>query len=358
MRLLHQWTTTVPLLACILFASGYILDSVTFQLIAGVLLIGSVMSAVHHSEIIAHRVGEPYGTIILAVAITIIEVSVIISLMLSGGEETVTLARDTVYSASMLILNGIVGLCLFIGAIKHYEQTFNKESVTIALVSLVSIIVFTLILPSLTLTVPGQAYSQPQMLFAAFACIVIYTSFIFAQTVRHREYFLAPLETESEVVQKEHTVSNKSLLISVIFLLISLGIVVLLAKTLSPSIESIIISYHLPKTLVGVVIALIILLPEGIAAINAAKNNRLQTSLNLALGSALASIGLTIPSVAIVCYFYDIHIVLGLDKLSIGLLMLSVITVMLSLTGGRTNLVYGTVLLVNLVAFIYLIIYP
>ena len=356
MKLLYKWTVSLPLLACLLFFSGLIYNNVFFQIFAGFLLIGSVMSAVHHSEIIAHRVGEPYGTIILAVAITIIEVSVIVSLMISGGNEVMSLARDTVYSATMLILNGIVGLCLFIGGLKHHEQTFSKHSVTIALVSLVSIIVFALILPTFTKTISGPYYSSSQLLFASIACILIYISFIFAQTVRHREYFLIKEEGENEPAKP--LVNNRSLIVSVGFLLISLTIVVMLAKTLSPAIEKIIIGYHLPKTLVGVVIATIILIPEGIAAIIAAKNNKLQTSLNLALGSALASIGLTIPVVSIVCHMYDMKIILGLDYLSIILLMLSVLTVMLSLNSGRSNVVYGTVLLVNLMAFIYLIVYP
>lgn len=356
MKLLYQWTITLPLLACILFFSGYIYDSVFFQVIAGVLLIGSVLSAVHHSEIIAHRVSEPYGTIILAVSVTIIEVSVIVSLMISGGEEAVSLARDTVYAATMLILNGIVGLCLFIGGLKHHEQTFSRHSVTIALVSLVSIIVFTLVLPTFTKSISGPYYTSSQLLFASAACILIYASFIFAQTVRHREYFLTNAKDADHSAPL--VISNRSLMTSVIFLLISLTIVVLLAKTLSPTIEQIVVHYNLPKTLVGIVIASIILLPEGIAAIIAARNNKLQTSLNLALGSALASIGLTIPVVSIVCHFYNIQIILGLDYLSIILLMLSVLTVMLSLNSGRSNIVYGTVLLVNLLAFIYLIVYP
>ncbi|HET9057863.1 MAG TPA: ionic transporter y4hA [Chitinophagaceae bacterium] len=346
----------MPLLACLLFFSGYIYNSIFFQILAGLLLIGSVMSAVHHSEIVARRVGEPYGTIILAVAITIIEVSVIVSLMISGGNEAVSLARDTVYAATMLILNGIVGLCLFIGGLKHHEQTFSKHSVTIALVSLVSILVFTLILPTFTKSISGPYYSSSQLLFVSIACILIYIAFIFAQTIRHREYFL----TKGDHLNKSITsiVTNRNLITSVVFLLVSLTIVVLLAKTLSPTIETIVLSYNLPKTLVGIMIATIILLPEGIAAIIAARNNKLQTSLNLALGSALASIGLTIPAVSTVCYFYNIKLVLGLDYLSIVLLMLSVITVMLSLNSGRSNVVYGTVLLVNLMAFIYLIVYP
>lgn len=148
------------------------------------------------------------------------------------------------------------------------------------------------------------------------------------------------------------------MIVSLVFLLLSLGIVVLLAKTLSPTIESVILSYNLPKSLVGVIIAAIILLPEGAAAIIAARKNKLQTSLNLALGSALASIGLTIPVVAIVSHVYGMRIILGLDIISIILLGLSVFTVMLSLSSGRSNIVYGAVLLVNLMAFIYLTIHP
>ena len=358
MRSLLQWTTVIPVLAWILFFSGLITDSGLFQIIASLLLIFSVMAAVHHSEVIAERVGEPYGTIILAISITVIEVSIIISLMMSEGQEAASLARDTVYAATMLILNGIVGLCLLIGSLKHYEQDFSKPSVTIALVSLISIVVFTLVFPTFTESVSGSYYSTPQLIFASVACLVIYGCFLFAQTRRHRQYFLTVGQDEDEAKAVPIIISNRVFIISLLFLIVCLGIVVLLAKTLSPNIENIIASYSLPKSLVGIVIAGIILLPEGIAAINAARKNRLQTSINLSLGSALASIGLTIPSVAAVCIYYNIPIILGLDIKSIILLGLSVFTVMLSLSGGKTNIVYGVVLLVNLFAFVFLMIYP
>ena len=358
MRLLLQWTIIIPVLAWGLFFSGLINDSVFFQVVASVLLILSVMSAVHHSEIIAERVGEPYGTIILAISITVIEVSIIISLMMSEGEGAASLARDTVYSATMLILNGIVGLCLLIGSLKHYEQKFSKPSVTIALVSLISIVVFTLVFPTFTESVSGSYYSTPQLIFASIACLVIYFVFLFAQTRRHRQYFLTVGKDENEEEADPIIINNKTFATSLISLVASLGIVVLLAKTLSPTIESIITGYNLPKALVGVIIAAIILLPEAIAAIIAAKNNKLQTSINLSLGSALASIGLTIPSVAVVCIMLDMPVILGLDIKSIILLGLSVFTVMLSFSSSKTNIVYGVVLLVNLFAFIFLLIYP
>lgn len=358
MKLLLQWTIIIPVLAWVLYFSGLIDGGVIFQVLASGMLILSVMSAVHHSEIIAERVGEPFGTIILAVSITVIEVSIIVSLMMSEGQEAASLARDTVYSATMLILNGIIGLCLLIGGLKHYEQRFSASSVTIALISLLSILVFTLVFPTFTESVKGSYYSTPQLIFASIACLVIYSSFLFAQTSRYRQYFLTVGADENEEAVQPIAITNRVFIISLVSLVASLGIVVLLAKALSPTIESIITGYSLPKTLVGVVIAAIILLPEAMAAIIAARKNRLQTSINLSLGSALASIGLTIPSVAAVCLMLDMPIILGLDIKSIVLLGLSVITVMLALSSGKSNIVYGVVLLVNLFAFIFLMIYP
>ncbi len=356
MRLLLQWTIAVPALAWLLYFSGQIHNHTAFEILAAALLILSVMSAVHHSEIIAHKVGEPFGTIILAIAITVIEVSIIISLMVSGGDEEASLARDTVFSATMLILNGIVGLCLFIGGLKYHEQQFSKHSATIALVSLISIIILTMVFPSFTTSTEGPSYSAPQLVFVSGACLIIYFFFLLAQTRRHREYFLS--EDDHSGGHQGVMIGKRVFAVSLVFLLVSLGIVVLLAKTLSPNIEAMVVGQGLPKALVGVIIASVILLPEAVAAIIAAKNNRLQTSLNLALGSALASIGLTIPSIAVISNIYDMHIILGLDIKSIILLGLSVFIVMLSLGSGRTNIVYGAVLLVNLLAFIFLIIYP
>lgn len=355
-RKFYEWTTSIPILAFILYFSGYLDDNILFQSIAGVLLVFCVMSAVHHSEIVAHRVGEPFGTIILAVSITIIEVAIIVSLMITGGEQYASFARDTVYSAVMLLLNGVVGLSLFIGGRKFHTQTFSVHSVKIALVSLISIVAFTMILPTFTKGEPGPYYTEAQILFELIACLAIYTAFISAQTLRHREYFM--IEGDDTSNNSGHTISNTSLIISIVFLLISLTIVVLLAKSLSIPLERVILNYGLPKSLVGIIIAGVILLPEGIAAVSAARKNRLQTSLNLALGSAIASIGLTIPTVSLASYIYDFPLILGLDILSIILLVISIFTVMLSLIGGRSNAVYGVVLLVNLVAYIFLTINP
>ncbi|WP_292008727.1 ionic transporter y4hA [Chryseobacterium sp.] len=351
---LFHYTYVFPVLAVVYYLSGVVANGVVYEVIAGLLLTSSVLSAVHHAEVVAHKVGEPFGTIILALCITIIEVALIISLMVAGGDQAITLARDTVFAAVMLILNGILGICILVGGVKYYEQFFARTSATTYLVSIVSILVLTLVLPNFTSSVNGPFYNQSQLTFVSIACLVIYGVFLMVQTVRHRNYFIMPDEKEEE----HYLPSLIKTLVSFTFLIICLAIVVLMAKGLSPAIESMVQSFGAPKSLVGVIIAAVVLLPEGMAAIRAARSNQIQSSLNLALGSALASIGLTIPAVSVVCILYDIPLVLGLDKKDIILLSLSVFIVMLSLSRGKTNILYGTVLLVNLAAYIFTVIVP
>jgi Ca2+:H+ antiporter len=350
-----HYTYVFPVLAVIYYFLNLMGTGVIYDVIAGILLTGSVLSAVHHAEVVAHKVGEPYGTIILALCITIIEVALIISLMVAGGEQAITLARDTVFAAVMIILNGIIGICVLVGGVKYYEQFFARTSATTYLVSIVSILVITLVLPNFTSSVNGPFYNDAQLIFVSIACLIIYGVFLMVQTVRHRNYFIVPDEESGE----EHYIPNKTqAILSFFFLVICLVIVVLMAKGLSKTIEDMVQGVGAPKSLVGVIIAAVILLPEGLAAIRAARNNQIQSSLNLALGSALASIGLSIPAVSVVCIMYDIPLVLGLDKKDIILLSLSVFIVMLSLSRGKTNILYGTVLLVNLAAYIFTVIVP
>ncbi|MBW3520569.1 MULTISPECIES: calcium:proton antiporter [unclassified Chryseobacterium] len=349
-----HYTYAFPVLAVIYYLSGLMGTGVVFDVIAGVLLTGSVLSAVHHAEVVAHKVGEPYGTIILALCITIIEVALIVSLMVAGGEQAITLARDTVFAAVMIILNGIIGICVLVGGVKYFEQFFARTSATTYLVSIVSILVITLVLPNFTSSVNGPYYNNAQLIFVSIACLVIYGVFLMVQTVRHRSYFV-PADGNAE----EHFVPNTTqAIVSFLLLVVCLIIVVLMAKGLSKTIEDMVQSMGAPKSLVGVIIAAVVLLPEGVAAIRAARNNQIQSSLNLALGSALASIGLSIPAISAVSIMYDIPLVLGLDKKDIILLTLSVFIVMLSLSRGKTNILYGTVLLVNLAAYIFTVIVP
>lgn len=352
---LYKWYFVLPILSVIYYFSGLLNASLLASVLGGFLLIFSVLAAVHHAEVVAHKVGEPFGTIILAIIITILEVSLIISMMLAGGSYAEKYARDTVFAAIMLILNGILGICIWLGGVKFHEQFFARTSATTYLVSLVAILVITLILPNFTTSASGPYYSDAQLIFVSVACLIIYSTFLMVQTVRHRNYFITQDHDESEGVEPPNLTNT---LISLFFLVICLAVVVFMAKALSASIESMVESIGAPQALVGVIIAIVVLLPEGIAAIRAAKNNKIQSSLNLALGSALASIGLTIPSVAVVCLVYDIPLVLGLDKKGIILLTLSVFTVMLSLSRGKTNILYGVVLLVNLAAYIFTVIFP
>lgn len=354
MRYLLQWTIVFPILAWLMLFSGFVSVNIFTIIISTLLLVLSVMSSVHHSEIVAHKVGEPFGTIILAICVTILEVSIIIALMTSNPEDAVTLARDTVFAAVMIIINGILGLSIFVGALKHHEQKYNVHGVLIALVSLISIVVLTLVFPNYTTSIKGPYYNLSQLIFVSIACLLIYCFFIFAQTQRHREYFLCTKSSDTHST----AITNKEAILSLVFLVISLGIVVMMSKSLSPTLEHIVVSNNLPHSLVGIIIAGVILLPEGIAALIAAYNNKLQISINLALGSALASIGLTIPSVAFISYIYDFNIALGIDIKSIFLLGLSVFTLLLSLISGRSNMVYGVVLIVNFSAYIFMIIFP
>ncbi|MHA6696761.1 calcium:cation antiporter [Chryseobacterium sp. A301] len=351
-----KWYTLVPLVATLFYLSGALNGAAIMNVIGAALLFICVLAAVHHAEVIAHKVGEPYGTIILAICITILEVGLIISFMLSGGDGALTYARDTVFAAVMLILNGILGVCILIGGFKFKEQNFMQSSATTYLVSLVAIVVLTLILPNYTSSARGPFYTNAQLIFVSIACLVIYGTFLMVQTVRHRNFFI--VEGEGEVIHEADPPTTGTTLRSLVLLLVCLAVVIFMAKGLSPVIESFVQSIGAPHALVGVIIAVVVLLPECVAAIRAAKNNQIQSSINLGLGSALASVGLTIPAVSVVCILYDIPFVLGLDLKSIILLALSFCVVMLSLSRGKTNILYGTVLLVILAAYVFTVIVP
>ena len=358
---LPRWSVAAPLIAWLLLAglaagAGDAFGMVyTVLLVAG--LLGGVLAAVFHAEIVAHKVGEPYGTLVLALAVTAIEVALIVSLMIAGGEATAGLARDTVFAAVMIILNGMVGLCILAGARRHREQTFGLYGVSASLATLAAISVLTMVLPNYTTTTPGPSYSASQLAFIAVISLVLYGTFVLVQTVRHRDYFLPEVATGNEDVHAPPP-PVKMAWISAGLLLACLGSVVLLAKSLSPTLEAAIVAMGAPKALVGIIIAAVVLLPEGIAAYQAARANRLQTSLNLALGSALASIGLTIPAVAIVSLATGWTLSLGIDVKSTVLLVLSLVVATLSLGTGRTTVMQGTVHLVIFAVYLFTTIVP
>ncbi|WP_343531792.1 ionic transporter y4hA [Pedobacter sp.] len=354
---LPLWTIALPILAWV----AYFLP---LQSIGGfgtallvMFLIGSVLAAVHHAEVVAHKVGEPFGTLLLALAVTTIEVALIVSLMLTGGPGTEELARDTVFAAVMIILTGMIGICLLVGGVKFKQQEFSLDGVKAALVALTAILVLSLILPNYTTSMVGPSYTTAQLIFVAIISLILYGAFVLIQAVRHRDFFLPPGDDGNEEVHAAPPTKSVALS-SGLLLLVCLGIVVLLAKALAPDIENAVVNAGAPKSLVGVIIAGVVLLPEGLAAYRAARKNRLQTSLNLALGSALASIGLTIPAVAIVSIITGMTITLGIDTKSMVLLLLSQFTIMLSLGSGRTNVLQGVVLLTIFAAYLFTIIAP
>jgi Ca2+:H+ antiporter len=351
------WTIAAPVFAgAVLLAAGFGFGGIIVIFISAGLA-GSVFAAVHHAEMIAHRVGEPYGTLVLAIAVTLIEVALIVSLMAAGGEEAAGLARDTVFAAVMIILNGIIGLCLLVGGAKHREQTFSLSGVSAALVALATIVIMTLVFPNYTVTTPGPYYSSSQLILIAIVTLVIYGTFIFTQTIGHRQYFLQDDEAE-ESTQHAAQPSNTVTAWSTVLLLICLVAVVLLAKKLAPSLEAAVLNMGAPEALVGVIIAGIVLLPEALAALRAARKNHLQTSLNLALGSALASIGLTIPAVSFVSLYMNSPLRLGIDAKSSLLLMLSLFVAVLVLRTGRTIILHGVVLLTIFVVYLFTTIVP
>jgi Ca2+:H+ antiporter len=354
-----KWTIAAPVFAGAVLVAAFLHFNMGGFLIAfvAVALGASVFAAVHHAEVVAHRVGEPYGTLVLALAVTLIEVALIVSLMVAGGAEAAALARDTVFAAVMIILNGIIGLCLLVGGLMHREQSFSLDGVSAALVALGAIVLLTLVFPNYTLTTPGPVYSSSQLLLIAVVSLIIYGAFVFTQTIGHRQIFLHD-EFPNEAAEHASVPGNAATALSAVLLMACLIAVVLLAKKLAPSLESAVIRVGAPNAVVGVIIAAIVLLPEGLAALSAARANKLQTSLNLALGSALASIGLTIPAVGVLSLYMKTQLVLGIDTKSTVLLMLSLFVTVTALRTGRTIILHGVVLLVVFVVYLFTTVVP
>jgi len=356
--MLPLWSLLLPIAGLIVLATGITKLGVVGLVIAAAVMIGCVLAAVHHAEVVAHKVGEPFGTLVLAIAVTVIEVSLIVSLMLSGSGDTAALARDTVFAAIMIILNGIVGICLLSGGVRHHEQHFMLSGVSAALCVLAAMATLSLVLPNFTTTTPGPVYSPSQLAFTAIVSLILYATFVLVQTVRHRDYFLpAGAEHLPEDVHAAPPTTQQAWL-AFGALVVALVGVVLLAKKLSPSLEAAVLGAGLPLAVVGVVIAALVLAPESLAAVKAARRNRLQTSLNLALGSALATIGLTIPTVAIVSLVMGWPLSLGIDSKATTLLGLSLIVTILSLGTGRTTVLQGIVHLVIFATYLFTTIVP
>lgn len=349
------WTWAAPAaswLALLLWALAPDTPFLPLLLAAG--LLASVTAAVHHAEIIALRVGEPFGTLVLALAVTTIEVALIVMMMLQGGADAMSLPRDTLFAAVMIILNGIIGFSLFFGGRKNSTQRFNLEGATDALCTISLIVILTMVLPRYAGSGTG-VLSSWQLGFLALLILLIFIGFIRFQTVLHREYFLNVSDQDDLPHEKPEM---KTVWISLGLLLASLIAVVASAKGLSPSLEAVLGRLGAPAAVLGILIAAIVLLPEFSAAIRAARADRLQTSLNLALGSAIASIGLTVPIIAALAIWMGWPLIWGLDGVAIVLLSLTLFLNALTLSTGTTTRQPGIIHLALFAAYLFFSILP
>lgn len=393
-----SWTTLAPIVAIVALVPAWFAHPEGIVLgVLAVLLVAAVLAAVHHAEVVAHRVGEPYGSLVLAVAVTIIEVGLIVTLMVTSDKDAAGLARDTVFAAVMITLNGIVGISLLVGALKHHLAVFNPEGTGAALATVIALAVLCLVVPAVTTSEPGPEFTGAQLAFAAIASLALYGMFVFTQTIRHRDFFLpvAPGQYVPMVATKAEAAAaasdraadrtaereaasdgfehepvdldedghadpptDRAALASLGLLVVSLVAVVGLAKIESPAIESGVAALGFPQAVVGVVIALLVLAPESIAAVRAATRQRVQVSLNLALGSAMASIGLTIPAIAVASIWLDGPLELGLNQLQTVLLLLTAAVSILTVVPGRAKPLQGGVHLVLFASFLFLTIAP
>jgi Ca2+:H+ antiporter len=358
-----SWTVVVPLVALVVLALTWGGEpGPVIAVLAGALLVGSVLAAVHHAEVVAHRVGEPLGSLVLAVAVTIIEVALIVELMASGGNEAATLARDTAFGAVMITTNGIAGLSLLLGSRRYGVTLFHAEGSGAALATLTTLATLSLVLPTFTTSHAGPEFSPGQLIFAAVASLSLYLMFVFTQTVRHRDFFLPVAQKGQKSLFEDEShaepPSTAATLRSLGLLLAALVAVVGLAEQLSPTVENLVAAAGFPHSFVGVLIAALVLLPETLAAGRAARQGRIQTSLNLAYGSAMASIGLTIPAIALASIWLKGPLVLGLGATQLVLFTLTVVISVLTVVPGRATRLQGELHLVLLAAYVFLAIIP
>lgn len=331
---------------------------VILSLVAAAFLLGTVFVVLHHAEALAVELREPFGTLLLTIAVTVIEVSIIVSVMLHG-ESNPYLAREAVFSVVMIVCTGLVGTCLTLGALRNYEQDLKQQGTSAFLAVLLTLAVLILILPNFTLTAEHGAFSTLQLLFVAMLSLLLYSSFLFMQMVRHRRYFIDDhAEQHKETARPSR--STLAITLHAICLLAGLLAVVFLAKRVAAGVEDGLKAFQIEQgdAIVGALIAFLVLLPEALVAIRAAMRNELQRALNVALGSALATIGLTIPTVATISLLTGTELILGLGGGDMVLLAVTLTLCIISFGTGRTTVLTGIVHLVIFVAYLLLIAIP
>jgi Ca2+:H+ antiporter len=322
-------------------------------------LFGTMMwcafAVVRHAEAVAERLGEPYGTLVLTLSVITIEVSLLASVMLHGANNP-TLPRDAMFATLMIVLNGMVGAALLMGALRYWEQEYNLAGAQAFLMVIAALAVFALIIPNYTVTAPDPVAAPYKAILFAIVTVLFYAIFLIIQTMRHRAFFAEPVGNGHEMAGEQHRAhqpQSGSLAFHVAMLMLTLIPVTLLSEYLAIIVDFGLEGLQLPDSLGGVLVATLVLSPEGLTAFHAALRNQLQRAVNVCLGSALATIGLTIPAVLVIGLItgHDVH--LGLDQVQTVLLILTLFVSALTFGGVRTNVLQGTVHL--LLFFVYLV---
>jgi Ca2+:H+ antiporter len=319
------------------------------------IVLGAIFAAVHHADVIAHRMGEPGGTLVLTFAVTVIEVALIESAVFTHNSAP-GLARDTVFSTIMIVCNGLIGLCVLLGGLRHREQEFQTSGAGVYLSLLGALSVLTLVLPNYTVTTLGPYFSPAQLVFVSAITVTLYATFLFIQTSRHADYFRAELKAPTD--GNSAYPSNKTIAASVILLLLALAGVVFIAEEFAGSLQAGLDEVGAPEAVVGIIIAMIVMAPESITAVRAARRDVLQKSINVALGSSLATIGLTVPAVAITNVVLGRQLELGLSPRDTLLLALTLFLSVVTFGTGRTNILSGLIHLLMFVTFVFLVFIP
>ncbi|WP_216825806.1 calcium:proton antiporter [Ruegeria sp. EL01] len=337
-------------------AIGVVPSYIVLASIFGIMLL-AVFRVVHHAECLAEIFGEPFGTLILTLSVIGIEVAVITAVMLTGDNNP-TLARDTMFSVLMIVMNGLVGLSLLVGGWHHGLQVFNLSGANAYLIVLLPVAVTGLVLPSFTISEPGGALSPLQTIFQITISLVLYGVFLLFQTVQNPMAFQQPrldVDQPEQLHSDHHCLDIRGKYYHAVGLALTLIPLVLMSKKLAVYVDFGIDQVGAPVALGGVIVAIMILTPEALAALDAAKHNQLQRAVNICLGSALATIGLTVPAVLIAGEIVGLPVELGLDSPEIVLLALTLSISIVTFAGSRTNVLQGVVHLAVFLAYAILI---
>ncbi|REK13104.1 MAG: calcium:proton antiporter [Planctomycetota bacterium] len=306
-------------------------------------------SVVRHADALAVKLGEPYGTLILPLAVISIEVVMISAVMLTGGDNP-TLARDTMFAVLMIVLNGMVGTTLLVGGLRHREQEYNLQGANAFLSVIIPVAGLGLILPRFTESTPDASPSTFLAVFLIVVSILLYGIFLAMQTTRHRDFFTQPGDANGG--HDPHGAAPRSVGFHAVLLVLSMLPIVVLSKSMAKVIDHGIETAGAPAPLGGFLVAVLVLAPEGLGAVRAALSNQLQRTMNICLGSALATIGLTVPAVLTIGLITGKVVELGLGDVDLILLVLSLAVSVVTFSGVRTNVVQGAVHLVLFAAYV------